>query len=42
VDDLVTIALSLFKGTPYQRISLLDQDDTFDLVRLSQANGTLH
>jgi tetratricopeptide (TPR) repeat protein len=42
VDDLTNIALSLFKGTPYQRVSLLDQEDTTDLVRLSEANDTLH
>ena len=41
VDDLDNIALSLFKGTPYQRVSLLNQEDTADLVRLSEANGTL-
>jgi tetratricopeptide (TPR) repeat protein len=42
VDDLDNIALSLFKGTPYQRVSLLDRDDTSDLVRLAEANDTLH
>ena len=41
VDDLDTIALSLFKGTPYQRVSLLSQEDTAELVRLSEANDTL-
>ncbi len=41
VDDLDTIALSLFKGTPYQRVSLLGREDTADLVRLSEANDTL-
>ncbi len=41
VDDLTNIALSLFKGTPYQRISLLDREDTADLARLSEGNGTL-
>jgi signal transduction histidine kinase len=41
VDDLDNIALSLFKGTPYQRVSLLSWEDTTDLVRLSEANGTL-
>ena len=41
VDDLATIALSLFKGTPARRISLLNRADTADLVRLSEANGSL-
>ena len=41
VDDLDTIALSLFKGTPYRRVSLLDRDNTADLVHLSERNGTL-
>ncbi len=42
VDDLDTIALSLFKGTPYRRVSLLSHEDTADLVRLSEANHTLY
>jgi tetratricopeptide (TPR) repeat protein len=42
VDDLANIALSLLKGIPYQRVSLLDQEDTTDLVRLSETNDTLH
>jgi tetratricopeptide (TPR) repeat protein len=41
VDDLDTIALSLFKGTPYRRVSLLNREDTADLVRLSEGNDTL-
>jgi len=41
VDDLDTIALSLFKGTPYQRVSLLSREDTVDLVCLSEVNNTL-
>jgi len=41
VNDLTNIAFSLFKGTPYQRVSLLDREDTADLVRLSEANKTL-
>lgn len=41
VDDLDTIALSFFKGTPYQRVSLLGREDTSELVRLSEANDTL-
>jgi len=42
VDDLDNIALSLFKGTPYHRVSLLNREDIADLVRLSDANDTLH
>lgn len=41
VDDLDTIALSLFKGTPSMRVSLLNEEDTTDLVRLSERNDTL-
>jgi tetratricopeptide (TPR) repeat protein len=41
VGDLANIALSLFKGTPYQRVSLLDWEDTADLVHLSEVNDTL-
>ncbi len=41
VDDLDNIALSLFKGTPYHRVSLLDREDTAELIRLSDANDTL-
>ncbi|MBN2393169.1 MAG: tetratricopeptide repeat protein [Anaerolineae bacterium] len=41
VGDLNAIALSLFKGTPYRRVSLLDKGDTTALARLSEANGTL-
>jgi len=42
VNDLTNIALSLFKGIPAQRVSLLSQADTADLARLSQKNGTLN
>ncbi|MCP4655858.1 MAG: tetratricopeptide repeat protein [bacterium] len=42
VDDLDTIAHSLFKGTGALRVSLLSRTDTATLVRLSEANGTLH
>ncbi len=42
VDDLDTIALSLFKGTDARRVSLLSRTDTATLLRLSEANGTLH
>ncbi len=41
VNDLSTIALSIFKGTPARRVSLLSREDTADLVRLSEANNTL-
>ncbi len=41
VDDLDTIALSLFKGTPYQRVSLLSREDTTALVHFSEANDSL-
>jgi tetratricopeptide (TPR) repeat protein len=41
VNDLTNIALSLFKGTPSQRVSLLAEQDTADLVRLSQKNHSL-
>jgi tetratricopeptide (TPR) repeat protein len=42
VSDLSTIALSLFKGTPHKRVSLLNREDINVLVRLSQSNGSLH
>lgn len=42
IDDLDNIALSVFKGTPARRISLLSQEDCAALARLSEANGTLH
>lgn len=41
VDDLSSIALSLFKGIPTQRISLLNKNDTFGLIRLSEKNSPL-
>ena len=41
VDDLDNIALSLFKGILARRVSLLSRDDTANLVRLSESNGTL-
>ncbi len=41
VTDLSSIALSLFKDIPARRVSLLSRQDTFDLVRLAQKNGTL-
>lgn len=42
VEDLSTIALSLFKGTSAYRISRLNREDTAQLVRLAEHNGTLH
>jgi len=42
IDDLTNIALSLLRGTPAQRVSLLSREDTTDVVRLSEANNTLH
>ena len=41
VDDLDSIALSLFKSVHARRVSLLGRNDTGVLVRLSEANGTL-
>jgi len=42
IDDLDNIALSVFKGTPARRISLLGPEDMDRLVLLSEANETLH
>lgn len=42
VSDLSNIALSLFKGTPHQRVSLLNYEDTVALAKLSEINETLH
>jgi tetratricopeptide (TPR) repeat protein len=41
VDDLTNIALSLFKTTPASHVSLLNQQDTIELIRLSEANNSL-
>jgi tetratricopeptide (TPR) repeat protein len=41
VNDLPSNTLSLFKGLPAQRVSLLSEPDTAELVHLSQKNGTL-
>ena len=41
IDDLDSIALSVFKGIPPYRVSLLDQKDTEELIRLSERNSTL-
>jgi tetratricopeptide (TPR) repeat protein len=42
VDDLSNIALTLFKEKPAKKISLLDQDSTVELIRLSEKNSTLN
>lgn len=41
ITDLSSIALSVFKGTPSKRVSLLSQADTVKVARLSEQNGTL-
>jgi formylglycine-generating enzyme len=41
IDDLSSIALSVFKGINSKRISLMNQDDTNKLLRLSERNQTL-
>ncbi|RKZ92237.1 MAG: hypothetical protein DRR19_04835 [Candidatus Parabeggiatoa sp. nov. 1] len=42
IDDMTKIALSLFKATPTKRVSLLNQEDTAKLIRLSEMNKTLN
>jgi hypothetical protein len=39
-DDLSTVALSLFKDSLHQCVSLLSEEDAASLVRLSEANTT--
>ncbi len=41
LSDLNQLALSLFKGVPDKRVSLLTEADTYKLVRLSEKNNTL-
>ena len=41
IEELNTIVLSLFKGIPSQQVSLLDDQETTQLVRLSETNQTL-
>lgn len=41
LSDLNQIVLSLFKGVPDKRVSLLAQEDVSKLLRLSEANNTL-
>lgn len=40
-DDLSSIALSVFKGTPSTRVSLLSERNTEKLARISEANHSL-
>jgi hypothetical protein len=42
VDDLDNIASPLFKGVDTKHVSLLNQEDTKKLVRLSEANNSLN
>ncbi|MEW5989185.1 MAG: AAA family ATPase, partial [Chloroflexota bacterium] len=42
VNDLGNIALSLFKGAPAQRVSLLNHEEAGALIRLSEVNQTLY
>ncbi len=43
VDDIDQIAVSLFRGIPpTKRLSLLNQQDTTKLIRLSEANNSLN
>jgi tetratricopeptide (TPR) repeat protein len=42
IDDMTKIAKSLFKTAPTKRVSLLNQEDTFKLIRLSESNETLN
>lgn len=41
VNDLNTIALSLFKGIASRRVSLLGKEDTFELIRLAEKTSPL-
>jgi Tfp pilus assembly protein PilF len=41
IDDLSSIALSVFRGIPTKRLSLLNKKDTFQLIKLSEENKTL-
>lgn len=41
ISDLSSLVLSLFKAIPSRRVSLLSKENTFELVRLSEANQTL-
>jgi tetratricopeptide (TPR) repeat protein len=41
IGDLTQIALALFKGIPAKKVSLLNQEDTYKLIKLAEANQTL-
>jgi len=41
IDELNTLALSAFKGIDTHRVSLLNEEDTIQLIRLSEINQTL-
>jgi tetratricopeptide (TPR) repeat protein len=40
-EDLSNMSLSLFKGMKARHVSLLSRDDTWNLVRLAEKNGSL-
>ena len=40
--DMPTVALSLFKGIKSRPVSLLSPEETSELVRLAEQNGSLH
>jgi len=42
IDDLSSIALSLFRNVPTQLVSLLSHDETIQLIHLSEINKTLN
>jgi tetratricopeptide (TPR) repeat protein len=42
IDDLSSIALSLFRGVPAKHVSLLSYEETVRLIHLSQTNQTLN
>lgn len=41
IGDLSNIALSIFKGVPSKRVTLLEREDTETLIRLSEREGSL-
>jgi tetratricopeptide (TPR) repeat protein len=42
IADMTTIAKSLFRTAPAKRVSLLEYEDTVQLIRLSETNNTLN
>ncbi|MDM8562830.1 hypothetical protein QUF54_05690 [Candidatus Marithioploca araucensis] len=42
IADMTTIAKSLFRTAPTKRVSLLEHEDTVQLIRLSETNKTLN